>query len=371
MGTAQEDIIVNIKTVAELKQLGQLVGNLNKLKRAGVNVAGMEKNVNKRAKELGVNQKKLNTAFAGFQMEMLGILFFGMGLSKFFTGLLKPAFNLIGTFETMNLILGAAFLPTTLKINEALTEMGLKFLDLDELTREFSGDLIAVLAALTAALSLVGVFALGLGSLDKVYGAAAGSSALFFGKLILLSAVIFTLTKIMSDWNEVGDETKFLFIALTAGVGALLIKFSPITAAVLLLSGLVVALNFAWDGFKTNVETTIPFLDQIHPIFGKIAEAGKGALEVLRGLRDKFLDITGGGGNALLPSINPAIFTNPTPAGQGFGAGGGTTTNAVEVTNNFNISGMVDTAGIQAQVDEIARQINESIHKELASTARR
>ncbi len=356
-----EDIVVRIKTVAEIKALANTVQNLRHLKRAGVDVSKPMAQADKRMGQLGVTTKKASGAFGRFQMELLGVLFFGMAVQKFLTGLLKPAFNLIGTFELLNTILGAAFLPTALKINDVLIDMALKFLDLDESTREFYGDIIALFAALFFGMMLFGMVGLGLNSLGTLFGTTGGAAALFMGKIIALSAAIIWLVHLMDNWKETSDTTKAGTIALTTAVAGLLLKFSPLSAIMLELTALVIALRLGWDALKGSIELSLVPLDKIHPIFRKIADAGKDALDKIKEFA-KFLGFPIGerpmGPEDVLAASD---IYNRSPAVA-------PPTSTAVTTGDINIS--IDMASIETQIDEIAKQINESITTQLGNITR-
>ena len=101
----------------------------------------------------------------GFRMEMLGVMFFGMGLQKFFTGLLKPALQMAGILDLLNTILGIVFLPIVLSLLDPLLALGNFFMNLSDSTKIWLGKLVLIGAAVGGALFLIGMFALGIGSL--------------------------------------------------------------------------------------------------------------------------------------------------------------------------------------------------------------
>ena len=65
---------------------------------------------------LGMRVRFLTHGFRGFRMELLGVMFFGMGIQKFFTGLIKPALTITGVFKLWSTILSILFLPVALKL---------------------------------------------------------------------------------------------------------------------------------------------------------------------------------------------------------------------------------------------------------------
>ena len=111
---AVTDIIVRFKT--EMGNFNTVMGkNLTQFQqmetRSGV--------INKRFKDMRTSGGRLATrirhithGFRGFRMEMLGIMFFGMGIQRMFGGLLKPTLELVGAFQVMNNALAFGLLPT-------------------------------------------------------------------------------------------------------------------------------------------------------------------------------------------------------------------------------------------------------------------
>lgn len=100
----------------------------------------------------------------GFRMEMLGVMFFGMGLQKFFTGLLKPALKLTGMFEIWTAVLQIVFLPMALLLLNVLMPLFEWMMNWSESTKRMVGWLVLIGAVIGATLFLFGMFALGIGS---------------------------------------------------------------------------------------------------------------------------------------------------------------------------------------------------------------
>ncbi len=114
--------------------------------------------------------RHMTHGFRGFRMEMLGVMFFGMGLQKFFTGLLKPAMKMTGLTELLSNVLAVLFLPIVLKIINWLIPWIDKIMNLSEETKLFIGKLVLFGAALGTVLFLFGMFALGIGSVIMAFG---------------------------------------------------------------------------------------------------------------------------------------------------------------------------------------------------------
>ena len=92
-----QDILVRLKanTKAFANQMRMPPVAMRKMyNAAGVMNKNFKKNITTGQRwALGI--RKMTHGLRGFRMEMLGVMFFGMGLQKFFTGLLRPALEAI------------------------------------------------------------------------------------------------------------------------------------------------------------------------------------------------------------------------------------------------------------------------------------
>jgi len=107
----------------------------------------------------------LTHGMRGFRMELLSVMFFGMGLYRFFTSLLAPAAKLAGVFDVINMILEFFFLPIILLLLDPLLDLLDFILSLDEGTREFWGKIVLLGAAFGLLLLVIGMVGLGIGGL--------------------------------------------------------------------------------------------------------------------------------------------------------------------------------------------------------------
>ncbi len=247
------DIVVRVseKGVVKLKALLDLRDNLEKVQRAGGNVDRSLARVDKRISKMGAGTKELALQFGRFKFEMLGVLFFGMSISRMFGGMLKPSFDLIGIFDDLNFILGVAFLGTTQKVSEGLLVLSLGFLDLDEDIREMIGDIILVIAAFGFMITAWAIVKLGLASLATALGTTQGAIALFGGEAILAIAAIVFFIKFMKDWEDKSSKTKGTVGLLTIGVGALATALgSPLLGPILAIIGGMILLRDTFDDVK-------------------------------------------------------------------------------------------------------------------------
>ena len=153
----------------------------------------------KRGSRLAFRLRQLIGGARGFKMEFLGIMFFGMGLNRWFMGLLRPALDLVGAFDLLTTALGIFFLPTALDLlNLFILPFLEKVLEMDEGTRRFWGTVVLGFAVITGLLFLFGMWGLGINSIIQAYaglGAVlgtgfAGAVGLFVGGVIIALAAL-------------------------------------------------------------------------------------------------------------------------------------------------------------------------------------
>ena len=233
----REDVLVNIKSTADLKGLLNTREELRQINRAGGDVSIQMKKVDSRIRKLGVNVKRATGVFRRFRAELLSVLFFGMMMSRFFLGLLQPAFDLVGIFELWNTILTLTFLDTGLQV-------------LDKFMIPFFNFVTSLSPELQ---SLIGVFVL--------FGFGIGSVLSLLGQIGL---------------GIFGLQTLF------PGLGAAMIALfsNPVTLAILAVIALIALLVVAWATDFAGLRSTInKFVDVI-------SSAVEGIIEVFLGLTD-------------------------------------------------------------------------------------
>ncbi len=114
--------------------------------------------------------RRLTHGLRGFRMEMLGVMFFGMGLAQFFKGLLSPAMKLSGLFEVFTITLQTLFIPIALAMMDFLLPFLKWVMNLSDGTKLLIGKLVILGAILGTGLFLFGMFALGIGSVILAMG---------------------------------------------------------------------------------------------------------------------------------------------------------------------------------------------------------
>ena len=125
--------------------------------------------INKGAKM--ANGLRMATAgLRGFRMEMLGVMFFGMAMTRMFSGLLKPAAQNLGIFDLWSETLSLVFLPTMLNLFPAILDVSTALMNMPTGVKETFGGIALAGTGLGTVLAIGGTLALGLGSLLTAFG---------------------------------------------------------------------------------------------------------------------------------------------------------------------------------------------------------
>ena len=267
------------------KQMANSMGRFKKM-------ATATGKANKRFKEnrtimgrFGYNLRRLTHGMRGFRMEMLGVMFFGMSLNSFFTGLLKPAMQMAGVFDLMNTILGVVFLPIAMALLDPLIAIGTWLMNLDEGTKLWLGKMVLLGIAIAGVLTVVGTFALGIGSLILAFGSILGlveklfpepmgdMAAAFLG----LNAAMMGFDFVQPIWQKIKD--------VITGVWD---KIKEVPAIKKLLDDLGIPvdnLGNLWDTVKKNLSDFFKkFLEEI----GVSQEDIDGFMNQIEGLEKQF-----------------------------------------------------------------------------------
>jgi len=136
--------------------------NLNKFVKGGGEFS-------KRSARWGHKLRMFTTGLRGFKMEMLGIMFFGMAMQRMFSGILKPATQLVGLFDLWRTTLQILFLPMALLIMDFLMPIFMWLMNLSDSTKLFIGKLVLLGAGIGLLLFVVGTLALGVGALIMLF----------------------------------------------------------------------------------------------------------------------------------------------------------------------------------------------------------
>ena len=164
LGNVSDKIRIPMKqlSVAGLgwnKVMGMSLGTLKQ-----VNEQGLQKGFTRLGK-FAFGIRRATHGMRGFRMELLGVMFFGMGVQKFFKGLLTPAMKMVGVFDILNATLGIVFLPIVLTLLDPLLKLSTFLINLSDKTKMFLGWIAVGGVILGGFLFLFGMFGLGIGSL--------------------------------------------------------------------------------------------------------------------------------------------------------------------------------------------------------------
>lgn len=232
-----EDIIVRIR--ADFRDFMRVINmpltQLREMNKVNRTIVGTGAKV--------ANRFRLMThGLRGFRMEMLGVMFFGLGIARWMKGLLQPALDLVGVFDLMNLTLAIGFLPNALALNDAMLWLMNQFLGLPEPMREFIGWMILAGYGAGTVFFNVGMLALGLGSLIQIWGT---FTAVVLPFLITVGAIIIAvglLIVLWKNWEKLSVNLKLGIAALLVILGGLLLIFFPIAGTILLISAAIIGL---------------------------------------------------------------------------------------------------------------------------------
>lgn len=147
--------------------------------------------------------RKMTHGLRGFRMEMLGVMFFGMSLTRIMSGLFSKSMEWTGVMEILSAALGLLFLP----MGMLLLDWALKFLDwvggLSEEQKKLIGVITLVVGVFGVFLTILGTLALGIGSIILAF------SSLFspIGMLIIALGGLAIAAAIASIFKDTGDAS--------------------------------------------------------------------------------------------------------------------------------------------------------------------
>lgn len=114
--------------------------------------------------------RQMTHSTRGFKMELLSVMFFGMALNRFFTGMLKPALQWTGLLDLMGVTLGIVFLPVAMALLDIMLPIFEYLMALPEPIKLFIGILVVAGAILGGFLMVIGMVGLGVGGLIIAFG---------------------------------------------------------------------------------------------------------------------------------------------------------------------------------------------------------
>ncbi len=237
--------------------------------------------------KLANNFRMITHGLRGFRMEMLGVMFFGMGMQRFFTGLLKPALQLVGVFELWSIIMQLTFLDTALRVQEFLLGFMDFMIDLPRPIREAMGAFVLFGAGLGTLLFLVGMLSLGLGSLAIAWGTFVAVVLPLVVGVTAIGAAVILLIGYFKSWGTISAEMRLTIQLVTLAVGLLALAigapFVAITAAV------VVAIMLVIDIIKEWEDIVLGFKQIWKRVFDALPEPVQKAIDKILGMFDELL----------------------------------------------------------------------------------
>lgn len=159
--------------------------------------------------------RNMTHGLRGFKMEMLGVMFFGMGIQAFFTGLLQPALQMVGVFELLKLTLAVLFIPVALQLLEILMPLFNWLMNLSDGSKKLIGWFVVFGAAVGGLLFLIGMLGLGIGSLILTFGVLIPMLAPFAPYILAATTALLglglTFSKVMTKGPEIIERLKNWF----------------------------------------------------------------------------------------------------------------------------------------------------------------
>lgn len=365
-----EEVIVRVseKGVTKLKTLLNLQTDLEAVKKGGGNVDRSLTRVNKRINKLTGGAKGVALQFRRFKFEMLGVLFFGMAMTRFMKGLLKPALDVAGAFDVINFILQSFFIETASTVTEKLLELNDVLEEMPDFVKELFGDLLLLIGLFGVGLTLTGIFSLGISSLATALGTSVGAVALFTGGLFGIVVILLFLAKVMKDWENINEKTKIGIGLVTGAVGILAVALgSTILAPVLLLSAALILLRLNFDKIKELAEPEVIATNPLGRFFESAIEKSFQLIKNLFKIRD-LMSATRIG----VTEFNPtATSADVIAASEGTAAG--STEQGFKTSQSFfditiNTTNGIDEVSLK---DELKNFINETNATGVANVFRR
>lgn len=359
-----------------------------------------------------------------FKMELLSVMFFGMAINKFFSGLLQPAMKMVGIFDLWGQVLAILFLPVALFLLENVLIPLMDWLfGLDPAVQTAIGGFVLIMAILGQAIFLFGMLGLGINGMAMAFGFLApvisaiatigfwplmaiiaavigivallwlawqnnfgrirewtmvvweGIKKIFDGIKDVFSGVIdiivgfFTADgeKIRGGFDKLWEGVKKIFsgaitalVGIVVGLGELLFT-AIINAPRAILTLLKEAFGFVWE------ELLVPAYEFGKNLILKIVEGIKAAASKVAGWVKNALGMGDGGGGSIEGSKQTGGFIPHTGlyklhAGETVGQAGDTFNSAPNITIN---------AAPGMDINNLVRQISDVVVRDLGTLSRR
>ncbi len=235
----------------------------------------------------------------GFRMAMLGVMFFGMAMSRLFTNMLKPVENVFGVQKLWADMLTVVFLPIMSQLMPLFIQFVQFMMNLPDPVKKAIGVFVLLGAIFGKILFIVGTLALGLGSLFQTSlpallsdgldaitgfftGIAAGVSSLVAVIAVIIVGMVVAWKENfgkMKDWVAVTlDGLKNIFKGVFDVVSGIIKFFVAIMKGD--FTGAADAIKQVWTGLKEYWTGIFKFL------LGLVVSVGLGILRVAKGVID-------------------------------------------------------------------------------------
>lgn len=253
------------------------------------------KTVNNVGVRFAGKMRMMTSGLRGFRMEMLGVMFFGMAMSRMFSQMFQPISEVFGIFELWRVMLQVLFLPIMAMLMPFLISFMEFFMNLPEPVQTVLGVMALLGMIFGKILFVVGTLALGIGSLFqtstivgliKFWGLIKGFFAwLLTAAAATIAAVVLTVVGMVVAWKENFNQMKEWVDVMVEGVknifGGLVEFFSGLWETISSAmtgdwEGMIEGLKKMWDGTKQF------FLGVIGFLVGLLLSIGTGALRALK-----------------------------------------------------------------------------------------
>lgn len=257
LGGKANDLVENATRVNALSNKVNTFGKVMDMpmeKWQAFNKAGGE--FNGRGAKMANNMRRLTHGIRGFRMEMLGVMFFGMGMKNLFTGMLRPALEMVGLLDLWRTTMQMLFLPFAMMLMDFLMPIMMWMMNLSDKTKKAIGWFVLFGAGLGLLLFLIGTLALGLGSIIMVF------SGLFniIDKIIPdISAFGFNISSIVEAGLGIGIiSTLFKSLGKFAAIAVGAMLGSEAVSGVLDNVGIAIGENETiWEALKKKVKIVL------------------------------------------------------------------------------------------------------------------
>ena len=205
LGLRQEAVRSLLMEIASRKTIIDLIHEATGISKKEIETWGSKKEILNRFIPI---QKQVTMGLQRFKMEMLSVMFFGMGMYHMFMSWLRPAMESYGIFEMFGTMLEDLFLPVIEAIYpffEGITEW---FMGLPESVKLAIGVLVLIGVVFGGLLMILGMVVLGLSGLAMI-------GMKFVAVIAIISAVVTAIILVFSNWGMIVEWLKGVWQGFT------------------------------------------------------------------------------------------------------------------------------------------------------------